>query len=281
MTENKIRKELRNLLDTVPLANISSKLKLSKTYRYLYNELVIQTSFLDEFNPTTAERLYCFMNKIKERPVCPVCGNLVKFESYSYGYRKYCSVKCASKTDEWKKKHINTNRKKYGSACVLSKKSNIYNKVKQGIIDKYGVDNVRKVESIKEKAKQTCLQKYGGNSPMSNEEIKKNVIEKAKKTIKAKYGVDNAAQIPKVRKKMSKSHKSKETKQKLKQTLKEKYGDGYSNVSQIPEVAEKIKNTMQEKFGGWKGQENFKNLDKLNDIQFIRNNFVKAMILML
>ena len=85
-------------------------------------------------------------------------------------------------------------------------------------------------DEVKEKAKETCLKKYGTTSPGQNELIK----EKAKETCLKKYGVNYSFQ-------------SINNKEKTKETLLNKYN--VQHVSQIDEVKQKIKNTKEKIFG--------------------------------
>ena len=249
MTNHELKSEIQKLLQTTPITSISSKLKLSHRYRHLYDELVKETAFLNPYNPTTTERIYCLLNNIKVRPTCKVCGATVKFAGFNDGYQTYCSSECAAQDPEWKRKREQTNKIRYGAKSPLSKNSTIYNKVKEGIVKKYGVDNVQKSTSVRKKTEQTIKNRYGVNHIMQVGEIKEKVLLQLRKTVERKYGVDNAAKHPDVRSKISQAHKSEKTKQKIQQTLRKKYGGEYTNVSQIPEVKEKIYRTMQQKYG--------------------------------
>lgn len=51
------------------------------------------------------------------------------------------------------------------------------------------------------RAKETCLQKYGCENVMQNDKIKENL----KKAIQGKYGVDNVMQLPEIREKIAKT----------------------------------------------------------------------------
>ena len=82
----------------------------------------------------------------------------------------------------------------------------------------------------KEKTKKTCLEKYGVDNPLQNEEIK----EKIKNTCKEKYGVDNPL-------------KNKEVRNKIKNTMIEKYG--VENPSQNQEIKNKKIKTSLENWG--------------------------------
>jgi len=128
----------------------------------------------------------------------------------------------------------------YCSKCKQHKTKNTLQK-------KYGVDNVFQLEEIKEKIKETCLEKYGVTHHLKNKEIQ----EIQKKTNKQKYGVEYLMQSEEIRGKSretclekygtdisSKSDKVKENT--IKNNL-EKYG--VEHTSQLENVKEKIKTT--------------------------------------
>lgn len=115
---------------------------------------------------------------------------------------------------------------------------------------KYGVPNVFQLEEVKDKIKNTCLEKYGVEYPLQCEEV----IEKVKNTCLKKYGVDNASKADKA------IEKIRETKidrygedfgqvqyEKYKQTMNEKYG--VDNYFMTEEFAVKSKVTCLEKYG--------------------------------
>jgi len=99
---------------------------------------------------------------------------------------------------------------------------------KKALIDKYGVDNVFKLQEFQEKAKQTRIEKYGDENPFSFGS------DRYKEIIKEKYGVDNVFQ-------------SEEIKEKIKKTCLKKYGVEYSSQAEI--VKEKTKKTNLERYG--------------------------------
>lgn len=57
-------------------------------------------------------------------------------------------------------------------------------KLKKVLLENYGVDNIAKLDSIKEKTKRTNIEKYGVEHPAQNESIK----DKERQTIKERYG---------------------------------------------------------------------------------------------
>jgi hypothetical protein len=109
---------------------------------------------------------------------------------------------------------------------------------KETNINKYGSEWPTQSKQVKEKTKQTCIEKYGAIRPniFGSEEFNKN--------IKNKYGVDNV-------------NKLKEVRDKIKQTCIEKYG-GEGRASEI--IREKIENTKLKRYGN----KNYTNRNKNN-----------------
>ena len=87
----------------------------------------------------------------------------------------------------------------------------INKKIEDTCTKKYGkgIINVFQVEEVKEKIKNTNLERYSCENPMQNEEIRNKEI----------------------------------------QTLREKYGEGIINISQVKEIQNKIKDTNLERYG--------------------------------
>ena len=103
-------------------------------------------------------------------------------------------------------------------------------KTKNGLLEKYGVENVFQLESTKTKIKSVNLERYGVESAIQNETI----LNKVKNTNLKKYGFES-------------SFKNKEVQNKYKNNLLEKYG--VENVFQLEDVKDKIKTTNLEIFG--------------------------------
>ena len=102
----------------------------------------------------------------------------------------------------------------YCSPKCLNNDVNIRNKIKQTCLEKYGVDNPAKANESKEKIKRTSLEKYGVDNP-AKAEINK---EKSKKTCLERYGVEYTTQ-------------SEQMKNAAKKTCLERYGvEHYVNV---------------------------------------------------
>lgn len=163
-------------------------------YTDLVKEIVDETSFLPE-DASLTNRVYCVMNDIKDNPKCG-CGNNVNFFRYSTGYFEFCGKKCTYKGSLFgqrtKEKYANISQDELDIIVEKRKKTNIekygvdnYFKLPEFIEgnyepelvakrdanriismqEKHGVDNVFQLESIKEKCKQTSIEKYGVESP--------------------------------------------------------------------------------------------------------------------
>lgn len=110
-----------------------------------------------KFNVSWKEKLYLYVNNIDSLPTC-YCGNSLKFEKGKY--RKYCSVKCLSNSDEVKEKRKNTCLSKYGTDNPM-KNETIKESYYKSINDKFGVKNISQLETTKDKVKKSNKERYG------------------------------------------------------------------------------------------------------------------------
>ena len=170
------------------------------------------------------ETIYRIYYQIENRPVCPTCGNKVKYLGKNK-YRKHCSLSCSTKDVVIQQKIKQTNLKRYG--CEYASQSNI----------------------IKEKFKNTCIQKYGVSSPLLNSEIHK----KTRKTKLEKYGYENFTNRNKANDTIKQKFgdimfKTQYFKNKVKENNLLNYG--VAHHSQRKEVIEKTKQTCIKKYGG-------------------------------
>lgn len=123
---------------------------------------------IENFN----EILFLFLNNLKNKPKCD-CGKELKFgKSINEGYSKYCSLSCTNKSKEHIENVKITNNLKYGGNSPIS--SNIIkNKIKETMLNKHGVENIfENVEYIQNKV----LEKYG-NKHITKSKHYKNLIE--------------------------------------------------------------------------------------------------------
>lgn len=128
---------------------------------------------------------------------------------------------------ELREKIFKTNEEKYGYSNP-SQSIEIRRKISERLQDPevqahyietamahYGVKRPSMVKEVQEKMHATCLERYGCEYPIQNEEIKDKAKQNHISAIKEKYGVDHISKIPEVR-------------AKVQETLKERYGVGCS-----------------------------------------------------
>lgn len=132
--------------------------------------------------------------------ICRDCKveNKIKYYNYNIQLRRgdyYCCHDCSSL------KNKKTNLIKYGTECPLQNKD-IIEKTKNTMLKEYGVDNISKLDSIREerrsnfgvdvreKSKITWLEKYGVDNPSKSKNIK---LKKEETTFK-NHGVKNPSQ---------------------------------------------------------------------------------------
>jgi hypothetical protein len=129
-------------------------------------------------------------------------------------------------------------------------------------LENYGVINVSQLDSIKDKIKNTNIDKWGGFTYQSSE-----LLDKVKKTNLDKYGVTFSASSDEVRKKMEDTNierwgyknplSNNEIRDKIKNTLFLKYG--VDNPMLIQENVEKLKSKFKDKYGTDSDNEIIKN----------------------
>ena len=142
------------------------------------------------------------------------------FLNESNGYRNFNgnSKKCIQK-------RVRTNLKKYGNGCAINCEG-LQLKSKLTKLEKYDNENYNN----REKAKSTCLEKYGVDNPNKSKKIR----EKTTNTLLDQYGVTNVSQIE-------------EIKQKKRIKSLEIYGT--ENVLQSDKIKNQIKQTNLGKYG--------------------------------
>ena len=144
-------------------------------YPELKEEVYLYTDKIS--NITFKERLWYWVNNINKEILCK-CGNKTTFnKNWLDGYRKYCSPKCAQSDNLTKEKRKNT------------------------VIEKYGVDNIAKLDDIKMRQESTNLERYGKKSSFQNDEVKK----KWKDNVMEKFGVEHIFQLKSIKDKSKKT----------------------------------------------------------------------------
>jgi hypothetical protein len=219
-------------------------IKNGKFYPSYYNKKLLPV--LDFFNNmeegnTLSEKIYLLYYNISI-PKCanPKCNNKVKFIKFSKGYNKTCCPSCGQKNPKTRNKIEKTNLKKYG-VITTTQSEVIKEKSKNTNLKKYGTNYACQSSEVKEKIKQTNIERYGVENPNQCKEIR----EKIEKTNLKKYGRKVAVPFG------SKEYRA---------IIKEKYGnecyqqtDDYKNKMKgklnYKEIHEKVKATMKERYG--------------------------------
>lgn len=206
------------------------------------------------------EIFYLNRENLKEIPKCPICGNNKKFLGIG---KQYCNT-CGNKQcimEFSKQKAYNTKLKRYGDPYWRNPE-----KAKQTCLEKYGVECSWQSENNKQKSKQTKLKRYGNENYVNSEKNKQTCLERygtttylhstegkerAKQTILEKYGVENIQSNEKI-------------KEKIRKVKLEKYGSlnnyekikqtvlekyGVENISQSEEIKNKKKETCLKHYG--------------------------------
>jgi len=220
-------------------------------------ESYIQNNFSDVYEQISAftfgleltfiERIWHWVNDFPNYFLCK-CGERTKFNrNWLDGYKKNCSAKCAQSNVSTKEKRKNTT------------------------LEKWGVDNIAKLDSVKEKQAKTNLDKWGTKSSFQNSEVR----DKWKKTISDKWGVDHYFKTDEFKvqsksfylKKWGVDHplKVEEIKERIKKTPLSRYGVlTYLNTEHSRSMIKKTnKSSYEDEICLW--------LDSLS-IGYIRNN---------
>lgn len=133
------------------------------------------------------------------------CGKRVSENmNWRDGYKKWCSNKCSSNSNEVKEKKKKTNMEKWG-VDHFSKTKEYSEKVKKTTLKRWGVDNFSKTEEYLIKSKETYQRKWGVDNFTKTEEWK----EKTKKTNMEKWGFDWAVKSKIIKDKILKTNSEK------------------------------------------------------------------------
>ena len=207
---------------------------------------------ISRFNDSKSIKESCWriLYSIEKRPTCQICGNPVIFNGRKNNiFSKTCCKEC-----ELKLKANLTKNRNYSE----EQKQQIKDKTRQTKLEKYGDENYNN----RDKAKLTCLEKYGETSYNKTNEGK----EKIKKSMQEKYGVDYAAYLDTNIFKTDNPQQHNEIKEKTKNTRINKYGQYMSpnNIESLKtnKVKEKrvdsFNKTMIDKYGNT----SYRNLEK-------------------
>lgn len=142
---------------------------------------------------------YIIIHKLKSIPLCKHCKiNNTKYQNLTRGYYDYCSNSCQVSSDETQLKLKKFNIDKYGVDHYTKteefkesfKKIRIdkqigfeFDKFKNTIKEKYGVNNISSLESISLKKRETWLSNYENLITLRNSSIKSVQSKKIKNDI--------------------------------------------------------------------------------------------------
>lgn len=152
--------------------------KIVKDSKRMTNSLKKYEEYIkDYYGITLSQKLYSAINNLVDNPKCSSCDNDVEYLSFHGGYRDFCSGSCAQTSQKTRDKREDTLFKRYGTTDSLS----IKNGRERG---NYKCNNNLE---ISQKRVETCLNKYGGETPFHSQDIQN----KIKNTIFEKHGVKN------------------------------------------------------------------------------------------
>lgn len=168
----------------------------------LKEDIINATKFVDDNfhatkkvpTPPMSLRLYCIINDIDsgdKYPKCPTCNKPKNFISITEGFGLSCgNPNCFQKLDEVNEKRQKTIIKNFGSL-----KAGYHDTSIKTIQEKYGVDNVSKLDWVKQKKIETSIENWGTDYPWQSEEGKR----LQKESVYRKYGVYNISQLDEVK----------------------------------------------------------------------------------
>jgi hypothetical protein len=152
-------------------------------------------------------------------------------------------------------KSLNKLHKQRNFGCETCAKILKFERIKNTMSDKYGVEYAAKSEHFKDKMKSTNLERYGVEHAVQSEEIK----DKIKKTNLEKYGFEYGLQNEGVKEKRRLSNL-------------EKYG--FENPLQREEIKEKSKKTCLNKYGVEYPSQNNEVYEKINKTSYYIKEYI-------
>ena len=201
------------------------------------------------FSSTT--EVFWFIIKGLTFKKCKNCNKDLNFKQILHDFQ-FCSRKCSTNSESSKQKIKQTLIERYGVDAAI-KSADVQAKMKSTMLKKYGVENASQADFIKDKKKKTLMEHYGVDNPLKSDTIKN----KVKETSLIKYGVENASQSSVIKEKTKKTnlerygnecalHSDKISK-KVKETNLARYGVEYAIQSEI--IKNKAKDSILQRYG--------------------------------
>jgi len=210
-----------------------------------------------------------FRYKYLEKYHIDILNNIIKYSSNNklldlpfkqqvYNWYKNIKPKLCYCGKPTKFKNSTLGYYEYCSFCCMNNSDKVKDKRKNTNIEKFGTKTPSENNDIKNKIINTNNKRYGANSPLINENIK----DKSINTLMKNYGVDNP-------------NKSTIIKEKIKKTNIERYG--FENVYQNEKIRNKKFDTMIKIYGTKYAMRNeeIKNKMKLNLIDTLNKKLLK------
>jgi very-short-patch-repair endonuclease/endogenous inhibitor of DNA gyrase (YacG/DUF329 family) len=238
--------------------------------RLLLNQIEVKT-YVDDHTKlwsteNASETIYCLVNDVVTTK-CP-CGKKALFNSYTKGYRKFCSAKCPNKGSAHSKKMVE----------VWSDQDRLDSMVatwQNTIQDRYGVTNVMDDPQIRARVFATNNERYGADMPFQSEAVR----DRAKATLLERIGVETPFESAEIRARAEASfienHGVPNKMQIARAAFNEQHG--VTNAYQAQFVKDGIKATMVERYGVEHALQNADILSKMQEkyysVHGVRNPF--------
>lgn len=190
---------LKLLIEDIGSACIANHIKYK--HKELYENIIRYSNSISSKDFKFSERLYLFINQLKNIPYCKICGKETKYLDYTRGYQDTCSRKCSHKDIERVDNMKRTCMDRYGNVTATGTDS-YKEKTKKTCKHKYGTEHhLSKGSSVRKKIENTNKIKYGGISPFSNNELQ----DKWKNNFIEKYGTNNPMRVNDIKNKSIKT----------------------------------------------------------------------------
>lgn len=159
-TELSLRQNIKNILQIPIDADKKLAVFLAEAYwNKYYQESLSQIKQYAVDNAiaysSLSELIYLIANDMTGKPRCTCDTVITTFINFNNGYNKFCSAKCRNTNPELVKQKV--------SAYVKTVK------------EKYGVDNISQLKSIKDKKSKTMLTNYGVEYNSQRPEIRRQI----------------------------------------------------------------------------------------------------------
>lgn len=218
MKDQKLDDEIKALYGSLSNKRGILQTLRAEKYRYLSDYLSQRFETLADKRYSPGMKIWWIVNGIEDFPPCAECGKPNRTDRCSVsGYQtEYCSAKCSHGSVAEKKREA-TNMAVYGCANPKQSKA-VQDKCVERLRDKYGVDNVWQLDSVKEKSRgtkeerygdagyvnaekraATNLERYGAENAFASEEIKGRIRE----TMLERYGADHPMRVDEIRDKVA------------------------------------------------------------------------------